>query len=98
VNVDHESRHLRMDATHLTDRINIEAILEFLRFARRLALEEFVTQLRLRIERFELDVLFQLRQLALPNLFIRRSLLVRQVLQLIVMPFDSIKRFVHRVT
>ena len=39
-----------MDATHLTDRINVEAILEFFRFARRLALEEFVTQLRLRIE------------------------------------------------
>ena len=47
-----------MDATHLTDRINVEAILKFFRFARRLALEEFVTQLRLRIERFELDVLF----------------------------------------
>src|SRR5207248_7010857 len=29
VNVNQESRHLGMDATHLTDRINVEAILKF---------------------------------------------------------------------
>ena len=87
-----------MDATHLADRINVEAILEFFRFARRLALEEFVTQLRLRIERFELDVAFSSPPAGAPKLFHRPRLLVRQVLQLIVMRLDSVKRFVDWVT
>src|SRR5262245_26040714 len=87
-----------MNATHLADWINVEAILEFFGFTRCLTLEEFVTELRLCIERVEIDVLFQIRQLALPNLFIGDSLLVRQILQLIVMRLDSIKRFIHWVT
>jgi hypothetical protein len=62
------------------------------------AIEELVTQPRLGIEHVELDVLFQVRQLALPYPLIGCGFLIRQVLQLIVMRFDSIKRSVDRVT
>ena len=87
-----------MHATHLADGIHIEAKLKLLRFALCLPFKELVTQLRLRIEQLRFEVALQRRKLFLPNRVVCRCFFVGQVLQLIVMRFDSVERFVDWVS
>ena len=98
MNVDQERWNLRVHTTHLADRIHIEAKLKLLRFALRLPFKELVTQLRLRIEQLRFEVALQRRKLFLPNRVVCRCFFVGQVLQLIVMRFDSVERFVDWVS
>lgn len=87
-----------MNAAHLADWINIESESKLFRFALDLALEQFITELRLRIEHVDLVIALQGRQLSLQKREVGGRLLVRQIFHLIVMRFDSVKRFIGRMT
>jgi hypothetical protein len=80
------------------DRSHLNAETEFFSGTLDCEFEKFIAQLRRGIEWFQLELAVKRRELILQCLKVRGRLFVRQIFQLIVVRFDSIKRFVDRMT